>query len=231
MSRGERARAARFEAARFVDYPIADATVTLAPIDGSQRWTIGIARRSAIASRTYALKRAKLTAIAMDDIAFALQRAHADADGTIDVGEEATRLIVFARPIPSITRIAIGGRAFTEAIARSLGIDARAAEDRKRHIGFAGAGETERDAFIAHLAEAFATVRSAGHTSAGTFVMSGNGGRIPGLAEAIERATTMSIRLAEIDAMASDALPADVLRAAGADWSVAYGLSLWAAAS
>jgi Tfp pilus assembly PilM family ATPase len=227
MSRFERSRAATFAAARYIDYPVGDAAISLNPLADGQRWTLGIARRAALDARITAAKRAKLIPLAVDDVAFALARAHAGIDGTIDISDDLTRLTIFAQPLPYVAGVALGAMTFTEGIARSLGIDAAAAEERKRTIGFAGAGEAQRDAVIDAIADMLARARAAGHTDVRRLAMIGNGSRVPGLPEAVERATGYGVRLAALDAEISDVLPPDVLRAAGADWSVAYGLALW----
>jgi len=226
MSRFERTRAATFQAARYIDYPVADAAISLNALDERQ-WTLGIARRAAIDARLAAAKHAKLVPLAIDDVAFALARAQSGVDGTIDISDDVTRLTIFAQPVPYVADVALGAMLFTEGIARSLGIDAAAAEERKRTIGFAGAGEAQRDAVIDGIAEMLARARSAGYTEIRRLAMIGNGSRVPGLPEAIERATGYGVRLAALDPSVSGVLPPDVLRAAGADWSVAYGLSLW----
>lgn len=231
MTRHERHRAANLEAARLLDYPVAEATVSLSPIHGDERWTLGIARRTALTRRISAAKYARLTPVAIDDVSLALRRIYPHDDAVIDIGEDRTQVTVFAEPLPIVITIQIGGAAFTEAIARSFGIDARAAEERKRQVGFAGAGERERDAWIAAVNDAFERTRSTGRSNPQHVVLSGNGSRIAGLREALESGTAVSTRVAEIASDASDALPPDVLRAAGADWAIAYGLSLWHAAS
>jgi Tfp pilus assembly PilM family ATPase len=227
MSAFERTRTATFQASRFIDYPVAAAALSLTPLDHQQRWTLGIARRAAIHARMSAAKAARLVTLAVDDVAFALARVQLDADGTIDITESATRLTIFARPLPYVTDVPLGGAVLTEGIARSLGIDATAAEERKRTIGFAGAGEAQRDRLIAGIADMLGAARAMGYTDVRRLVTIGNGSRVPGLAEAIERATGCGVRPAMLDAGISDTLPADVLRAAGPDWSIAYGLSLW----
>jgi type IV pilus assembly protein PilM len=231
MSRWERASAARFEAARLIDYPIAEAAVTLAPTNTPQRWAIGIVRRAALTSMIGFAKRAKLKPLAVDDMAFALHRAHPEAGGAIDVGDEATRVTLFGSSVPYVVRIPIGGEHLTDAIAQSLGVDERIAEQRKRHVGFGGAGDAQRDLLLVALGEALADARGAGHVDIGNLVLCGNGSRIPGLDEAIERATGYTIRAAVLPPEISDTLPPDVLRAAAADWSVAYGLALWTGAA
>jgi Tfp pilus assembly PilM family ATPase len=227
MSRLERRRAATFQAARFIDYPVGDAVVSLGALESNQRWLLGIARRSAIDARVDAAKRARLRPVAIDDIAFSSMRVHRDADGTIDITAGTTRLTIFARPVPFVADIPVGAMDLTEGIARALGIDGATAEERKRSVGFAGAGEAQRDALIDHIAATLGHARAAGHSDIRRLALIGNGSRIPGLPEAIERATGYGVRMGTLDGSSSDTLPADVLRAAGPDWSVAYGLTLW----
>lgn len=231
MSRWERVNAARFEAARFVDYTIAEAEVSLVPTGVQQRWAIGIARRSALTAALNNAKRAGLRPIAVDDTAFALHRAHPDADAVIDIGAATTRLTMFGGTLPYVVSIPIGGERLTEAIAHSLGVDPAMAEERKRRIGFGGAGEAQRDVLIAALGEAFAEARAGGYTDVHRVVLCGNGSRVPGIDATIERATGHAVRPATLPSNLSDTLPPDVLRAAAPDWSVAYGLSLWSIAS
>jgi type IV pilus assembly protein PilM len=231
MSRWERASAVRFEAARMIDYPIGEADVAIARTETPQRWVIGIVRRAALRATMRVAKRVKLKPVAVDDPAFALHRAHPDADGAIDIGDEATRLMLFAGTVPYVARIPIGGEHLTDAIAQALGIDESTAERRKRQTGFAGAGDAQRDLLVASLGDALADARSAGHAGAARIVLCGNGSRIPELDEAIERATGHGVYPATLPPEISDTLPSDILRAAGADWSVAYGLALWSVAA
>jgi type IV pilus assembly protein PilM len=232
MSPWERVSAARFEAARFIDYPIADAAVSLVRTNTRQHWAIGVVRRAALAAALGVAKRAQLRPLAVDDMAFALRRSHPDADAVIDVGNEATRLTIFGETIPYVMRLPIGGAAMTDAIAQSLGVDVETAEERKRSVGFGGAGDAPRDALIAALAEALADARaSGGYAVIRNIVLCGNGSRIPGFGPAIERATGYAVVPATLPPDCSETIPPDVLRAAAADWSVAYGLSLWNAAS
>jgi Tfp pilus assembly PilM family ATPase len=79
MSPLERGRSAVFQAGRFIDYPVAEAAISLRPGNAPQRWTLGIARRTALRARIDAAGRARLVPLAVDDVAFALMRACADA--------------------------------------------------------------------------------------------------------------------------------------------------------
>jgi len=98
-------------------------------------------------------------------------------------------------------------------------------------VGFGGAGDAERDTLIGSLSEALADARAVGYTDVRRIVLCGNGSRIPGFEGAVERATGHAVHSATLSPDVSDTLPPDVLRAAAADWSVAYGLSLWSIAS
>jgi Tfp pilus assembly PilM family ATPase len=231
MTPWERVRAARFEAARFIDYPLAEAAISVSRTNVHQRWAIGIVRSSVLSATLEFVKRLNLRPLAVDDMAFALRRAHPDADGIIDIGSEATRLMLFGGTIPYVAGIPIGGKRLTGAIAQSLGIDVDAAEERKRRVGFGGAGEAERDLLIGALGEALAEARAGGITNVRRIVLCGNGSRIAGFDDAIERATGYAVHPASLAPEISDTLPPDVLRAAAADWSGAYGLSLWSIAS
>jgi Tfp pilus assembly PilM family ATPase len=231
MPRWERPRAGRFEATRFVEYPIEEAELSLVPTGDAPGWVLGIARRAALSGAFRAARSAGLRPVAVDDIGFALRRAYPEADCAIDLGADATRIVFFTHPIPTIACIPIGGHQLSTAIARSLGIHLDAAEQRKRHIGFGGAGEAERDSLIAAIAAATMDARQSGRCSAERVVLCGNGGRIPGFADALTSAIGTTVSLAALPAASSDTVPADVLRTAGADWSIAYGLSLWSHAS
>jgi Tfp pilus assembly PilM family ATPase len=226
MRAGERRRAARFEAARFVPYPIAEANVRVVPFAGN-RCVVGIARRGAVDARVAAAKRAGLRAVAVDDVALALARAFPYADALIDVGERATLLVVPGDPVPGVRTFAAGGRAVTEAVAASLGVDAAAAERRKHTVGLAGAGEHARDALVEQIASALVEHRANAGTELRAIALTGNGARLAGLANALERAVAIPVRLAELHAGVSHTLPADVVRAASPDWGLAYGLALW----
>jgi Tfp pilus assembly PilM family ATPase len=226
MGRIERERAARYEAARFVTYPIAEGAIRVEPL-GEGRCAIGVAHRPALETCLVAARNARLRPIAVDDHAFALGRAFPYADAVIDIGEDHTALIVAGDPIPSTRVFEIGGRAFTTAIATALGIDEALAEQRKRSIGLAGAGERARDTLVEQLASALIETRAAARVELRELALAGNGARLAGLAEALERAVQIPVRLGALAADAALDLPSDVVRAASPDWGLAYGLALW----
>jgi Tfp pilus assembly PilM family ATPase len=229
MRGSERRRAAHFEAARFVPYPLDEAAVRV--VSTGDRCAIGVARKTALQARLNAAKGAGLRPIAVDDVAFALLRAFADADAIVDIGATATALVVADDPLPVTRSVGIGGRAFTAAVVASLGIDEALAEARKRSVGLAGAGEYARAALVEQIASALIEHRASGRSPMRGIALTGNGARLSGLAEALERALGLPVRLAALPADASDALPADVVRAASPDWGLAYGLALWETAA
>jgi Tfp pilus assembly PilM family ATPase len=230
MGRLERARAARFEVARYLPYPIGEAAIRVTPLVGGT-CVIGVAHRPVLAARLAAVRRARLAPIAVDDAAFALGRALPHADAVIDVGQERTTLIVRRDPVPVIRTFEIAGGAFTTAIAEALGLDARLAEERKRTIGLAGAGEHARDGLVAQLAAALLETRAAAQVDLRGIALAGNGSRLAGLAEMLERATQVPVRSGTLAPGATTALPFDVVRSASPDWACAYGLALWESAA
>ncbi|MDB5027165.1 MAG: Pilus-associated protein pilM, partial [Candidatus Eremiobacteraeota bacterium] len=204
----ERARAARFEAARFVPYPLHEADVRVA-VAGPGRCVLGIARRAAVDDRVAIARRAGLRPIAVDDVAFALLRAFPYAGAVLDVGVGSARLVFAGDPVPSVQVLNGGGRAFSAAVVASLGIDEAAAEQRKRTVGLGGAGEYVRDALVEQLASALIEHRAGARTELRTIAVAGNGARLAGFAEAVERAVAIPVRLGALPDGVCDALPAD----------------------
>jgi Tfp pilus assembly PilM family ATPase len=226
MRRAERARAARFEASRFVPYPLQEAIVKIHASAG-ERCIVGIARRSALDARVLGAKRARLRPVAVDDAAFALMRAFPYADAIVDTGERATVLVLPNDPLPAVHVFADGGRTFTDAVVASLGVDDATAEQRKRSVGLAGAGDHARDALVEQLATALIEHRAIARREPRAIALAGNGARLAGFAEALERAVAIPVRLGELPGDVAPGLPSDVVRAASPDWGLAYGLALW----
>lgn len=230
MRGAERVRAARYDAAPFLGFPASDAVVRVVPIEGD-RCVVGVARRAELVRRVDAARAAGLRPIAVDDAALALTRVFPQAGAIVDVGERATQLVLANRPVPVCRAFGGGGAALTAAVVASLGVDEVAAEARKRSIGLAGAGEYARDALVEQLASALVEHRSRARTELDGIVMVGNGARLSGLAEALERAVALTVRLGALEPDVSCSLPPDVVRAAAPDWALAYGLARWAEAA
>jgi Tfp pilus assembly PilM family ATPase len=230
MRARERMRAARFEAARFIAYPIGEANVRVAAADRG-RYVVGIARRDAVGARVAAAKDAGLRAVAVDDAALGLGRAFPYADALVDAGEEATLLVLPGEPIPSVRRFEVGRRALTAAVADALGTDGATAERRKHTAGLGGAGEHVCAALVEQLASALVEHRAGARAEVRTIAIIGNGARLAGFADALERAAAIPVRLGALPTGVSETLPADVVRAASPDWGLAYGLALWESAA
>jgi Tfp pilus assembly PilM family ATPase len=230
LSRRERDRAARFEAARAIGSSIEGAVVRIIELDAT-RCVLAVAPKRVIAEHTAIVRAAGLRPVAIDDMAFALRRCVSPDAAVVDVGATLTTLVVSDEPVPLARAFATGGKALTEAVARGLGIDAGAAEHRKITIGLAGAGETARDELIAQLVAALTSARALARAAIRSVVLTGNGGRLAGFAAALEAALAMPVQPALLPDDLTPTLPADVVRAASPDWALACGLALWEAAA
>ena len=231
MRRGELDRAARFEAGRWVNYPVEEADVRVVPLDESAREAaIGIVRKDVIAGLRSTVQTAKLRLVAVDNNAFALRRAVPDADAVLDIGQSQSILYIFGRGVPRIYRLRVGGANFTQAIADALGTDEPTAERRKLTHGINGSAEDVRDLLVESVATSLIDCRANGYGDVRTVALVGNGARLDDLAAVMERATAVRVTLAAFAPQISSTLPPDVLRAAAPDWCQAYGLCLWAAA-
>ena len=230
MGESERRRAARFEAARFVPYPLDEAHGPRChrrrALHGRGRTAKPRSTRGSAPPKTPVCVRSRSTTPPSPCCA---RFPHADA--IIDIGDGATTLVVADDPLPATRSVGAGGRAFTAAVVASLGIDEAAAEARKRSVGLAGAGEYARATFVEQIASALIEHRANGHDVLRAIAVTGNGARLAGLAEALERALAIPVRLATLGTDTSDALPDDVVRAASPDWGLAYGLALWETAA
>jgi Tfp pilus assembly PilM family ATPase len=230
MSDAERRNAARFESERMVPWDSKEiATVVRA------HWVnvrdglvaIGAAREDALRTRVACARGAGLSVAGVDHDACAMRRAFPFADAVLDIGYEASSLHVFSASGPFSATIPAGGSDVTAGICRDLGIDSTAAERRKRILGTAGAGETARDAFVVRVAAAIREVRE--RYPIRRLAMTGNGARLPGLAERLEAAIEAMVDVPVSDLLRVDAYPDDVARSAAPDWTLAASLAAWEA--
>lgn len=228
MTSVERERAARFEAQRFVDYPVEDAVIRIHPIDPAAGvWALGIARSSAILTRVAALRAAGLKPLAMDHEACALARVLPGFDAIIDVGHQRTSLHIVTQQTPVTLQAYNGGADITRAIERELSLDVQTAEKRKRILGTAGAGERARAALTSDIASLIHNARATQAISRVALV--GNAARLAGIAAELESATGALCELPVSDALRGPNYPEDVIRSSAPDWTLAAGLALWSA--
>lgn len=226
MTGVERERAARFEAQRYVEYPIDEAVVRIQPIDArAGSWALGIARSCAIASRTAVLRAAGLRPLAIDHEACALARALPGYDAVADIGHDRTSLHVNGAAAPVTFQLSSGGAGLTRAIERELGVDRQTAEKRKRILGTAGAGERARADLISEVASLVREARA--RYDVETIALVGNAARLGGFAADLQAATGARCEVAVSDVLRSDRYPDDVARAGAPDWTLAAGLALW----
>ena len=226
MRSAERRRAARFEAARLAAFPIDDGSLRIVSVENGT-YVIGAACRSVLAKRVSTVRRAGLRPVAVDDAAYALMRVFPTCDAIIDAGRSGTSLVIARSGIPFVRRFAIGGGELTVAVAGALGISESQAEERKCTIGMAGAGDDARDALIDKLASSLIDYRANANEPVRSVALTGNGARLAGLREALERAVAIPVSVAPLPDDVSGTLPSDVLRAAAPDWALAFGLALW----
>jgi len=229
MSARERERAGAFEALRYVEYPIEEAVVRNMPIDPTKSlYALGIMRRTRMNRILRILRVAGLHPTAIDHEAYALQRAFPYADAVLDAGRTISRLYAFnGNHAPLGILLDGGSHAFTQAIARSLRVDIPTAERRKRAIGLSGAGEGELSAYASSAGRGFLAARNCGMPDIQRLILTGNGARLPGLADRIERDTGCSADVASHLGVERTAYPRDIARASAPDWALSVGLALW----
>lgn len=227
MTSVERERAARFEARRYIDYPVEEAIVRTHPVDRAAGvWALGIARSSAVQLRTAAIRAAGLKPVAIDHEALAFSRVLPAFDAVLDVGHQRTSLHVGrAGATPVTLQAYTGGADLTRAIERDLLIDARTAEKRKRILGTAGAGERARAALTADIASLVESART--NYNVRRVALVGNAARLAGLAADVELTTGALCEIAVSDALRGDAYPDDVIRSSAPDWTLAAALACW----
>jgi Tfp pilus assembly PilM family ATPase len=228
MSSGERERAGRFEAMRHITYPLEEAFVRCIALSSVQgAYALGIARRAEMQRLLDIARGAGLRPLALDHEAYALQRAFPYADAVLDMGHATARLYAFGQGAPAGLLLDGGADTFTHATARGLSIDIAGAERRKRSIGLGGTGEAEMSAFASSVGRGLLSMRSHGIREIQRLTMVGNGARLIGLAERLERDTGCSIDVASSLNMKDSAYPDDVIKASAPDWALSVSLASW----
>ncbi len=228
MGGREREHAARYEAARFIAYPLSEAYVRIAPLDAMPNaYALGIARNATLRRHLDALRLAGLRVVGIDYEAYAYRRVFPGADAILDVGHLGARLYVYGGPTPFGIALDGGARSFTAIIARSLGLDDAAAERRKRSLGLAGAGDPELSAFARSVGGALLNARNHGAHDVQRIVLVGNGARLMTLAERLERDTGSSVAIADGLGISRSPNAEDIARAGAPDWALSIGIALW----
>ncbi|RTI09673.1 pilus assembly protein PilM [Thermus scotoductus] len=150
----EMEEAVRWEAERYIPFPIDEVVLDFAPLDplaevadGEQvEVMVGAARQEAVASLLEALRGAGLTPIILDVKPFAglypleaqLSSVPEGVSVAVEIGAESTSLVLLKGDRPLAVRIlTLSGKDFTEAIGKSFGLDFLTAEEVKRTYGLA----------------------------------------------------------------------------------------------
>lgn len=150
----EMEEAVRWEAERYIPFPIDEVVLDFAPLDpltevadGEQvEVMVGAARQEAVAPLLEALRGAGLTPIILDVKPFAglyplEAQLRGDPEGVsvaVEIGAESTSLVLLKGDRPLAVRIlTLSGKDFTEAIGKSFGLDFLTAEEVKRTYGLA----------------------------------------------------------------------------------------------
>ncbi|WP_243027609.1 type IV pilus assembly protein PilM [Thermus albus] len=150
----EMEEAVRWEAERYIPFPIDEVVLDFAPLDplaeaaeGEQvEVMVGAARQEAVASLLEALRGAGLTPIVLDVKPFAglyplEAQLTSDPEGVsvaVEIGADSTSLVLLKGDRPLAVRIlTLSGKDFTEAIGKSFGLDFLTAEEVKRTYGLA----------------------------------------------------------------------------------------------
>jgi len=233
MNEGERRRAARFEVDRFAPWDTASVpTVVRAHrVSGSESlYAVGAVRERDLEARVSCVKGAGLRPLVVDYEPFAYQRVFPAFDGVLDVGYRRAVLHVFQSTGLFSLPLAGGGLEMTRAIAADLGIDANAAERRKRLIGAAGAGDAGRKEFAAAVRSVVIRARER-WPDFRRIVATGNGSRLPELIGDLESACTLTVENPICDLLRSANYPEDALRSGAPDWTLAASLAAWGAAA
>jgi Tfp pilus assembly PilM family ATPase len=157
----------------------------------------------------------------------ALCNTFPNADAVIDIGSERFSIHAISRDgaLFTVWR-AIGGDAVTEGIREDLAVDRTTAESRKRILGTAGAGDNAMQELVGAITESMDVVRRRKRTVE-CIAIAGNGSRLHGLHDALERSSGLSIAANRLEGLSATIFSNDVARAARTDWALAVGLACW----
>lgn len=150
----EMEEAIRWEAERYIPFPIDEVVLDFAPLDplaevpeGEQvEVMVAAARQEAVASLIEALRGAGLIPVVLDVKPFAglypleaeLTKDPEQVTVAVEIGAESTSLVLAKGDRPLAVRVVtLSGKDFTEAIGKSFGLDFLTAEEVKRTYGLA----------------------------------------------------------------------------------------------
>jgi len=248
-----------FQVQDMIPFPAEDAVLDFYPISESVgesgqvvNGLLVAAVREAVLGNVNAVQLAGLNPVDVDLIPFALARTFqrgsrsAGTSAVIDVGANTTTVVVSTEGVPQFVRIIpTGGSDLTAALSSKLGVAIEQAELMKRSVGLAPSRQEDRaigSATMELTGELMNSLRTtlaffaSGKQSTshiGHIVLTGGGANLPGFATALAEFTRVPVAIGDpLDAVSVNGRVqrASLGNGVGANYSVAIGLALWAAA-
>lgn len=205
----------------FIPIPVDQAVLDFVTLeefsgDGGGRMMRGLlvaAAREMVMNAVTAVQRAGLTPTAVDLTSFAVLRSLArptplaqaeEVEAVVDVGARVTNIVVHAGGVPRFVRILpMGGEDITEAVAERVGVPQAQAEAIKQQQGILGLGdddaltrvlEASGGAFVDEVRGSLDYyTSSSGSDPIARVVLTGGGGRLPGLVDRLTEATRLPV--------------------------------------
>jgi type IV pilus assembly protein PilM len=261
MSEEELKESLAYRAAEYIPIPVDEAILDFVPLeefaapDGEAMLSVLVvaAQQEMATDLLGVLSGAGVKPLAIDLQAFALVRSvvglgfdlDGDARAVVNIGAGVTQVaIVKSGSVRFLRTVPIGGETFTRALAASLGIGFEKAEGEKRRLGVAvegdGSGDKGRAALTQEAETLIEEVRGSidyFHSEAPgdlvqSILISGNGARLPHLANRLGRSLDLPIKPIRVDD--GDLIKIGKLGLSDAEFGqiqpvlpVSVGLALW----
>lgn len=248
-----------FEVQEMLPIPVADALLDFYPISESEgpngpmvNGLLIAAVKAAVLANVKATQLAGLKTVDVDLIPFALSRVMVTRPGVtgtvalVDIGGSTTSVVIAADGVPQFVRIiATGGDDITHALLSELKTDPEHAESTKRRLGLATGVVSATDKRSVEIIYKVASeqlnslrntisyfVNTRPTSPVSQVVLSGGGGRLGGLPDALAEMTRIPVTVGDPFATVGIArgLDAAELRSHGTTFAVALGLALGSAA-
>lgn len=210
-----------FQVQDFIPIPVDQAVLdflTLEEItsesgERTMRGLLVAASREMVMNAVTAVQAAGLTPTMVDLTSFAVLRSLArptpfasadEVEAVVDVGARVTNIVVHAGGVPRFVRILLmGGEDITEAVAERVGVPHAQAEAIKQQHGLESGGvedsvarvlEVSGNAFVDEVRGSLDYyTASSGSAPIARVVLSGGGGRLPGLVDRLAEATRLPV--------------------------------------
>lgn len=222
MTAAERRCAARFEARAMVGGAQGRLiTRSLALADG--RTLIAVSPVERVRSLVAIARAAGLHPVAVAHESLVHLRAQEDA--VLDVGFERSTLHAWAGPAPVTRTLPAGGESFTGALAHAYATSRATAEERKKTVGTTGAAREALVEFAGTIDRVLGELRTVEGARLDRLTLCGNGARLQGLREALERSCGIPVANVAIPGTLETGIPSDVERASVLDWFTAVAIA------